>query len=178
VWWGRNERTRKDERMKIEIDLKDILFDEDYGPETMQDSIKRQVVSNIEKTLVSGISKKIDLEISKAIDEQIKKSLDEIRPSLITEILDTEYVSVDRYGDRNRTPTTFRKQLIAAVNESMVYKRSIYSSEENAFTKAVNAVLAEQANQFRKHFDEIITNEYVKETKAYAVKVLKEKLGL
>ena len=164
--------------MKIEIDLKDILFDEEYGPETMQESIRRQVVANIESTVIKGIGKKIDTEISKAIDEQIKKSLDEIRPNLITQILDAEYVSVDRYGDRSKEPTTFRKQLIKAVNENMGYKNSQYSSDRNPFTEAVNKVLEEQSKQFKKQFDELITKEYVTETKAYAVKVLKEKLGL
>lgn len=164
--------------MKIEIDLKDILFDEDYGPETMQESIKRQVVSNIEMKMLAGIEKKIDLEVSKAIDEQIKKSLDEIRPCLIKEILETEYISIDQYGQRSKEPTTFKKQLIKAVNETMVYKKTSYSSDRNAFTNAVDEVLTQQAAQFKKHFDEIITNEYVKETKSYAVKVLKEKLGI
>lgn len=164
--------------MKIEIDLKDILFDENYGPETMQESIKRQVVDKMILQLSGGISKKIDTEIAKAIDEQIRKSLDDIRPNLIEQILDTEYISVDRYGDRTKEPTTFRKQLIKTVNENMVYKRESYHGSQNAFTNAIDSILADKAKEFRKQFDEIITNEYVKETKAYAVKILKEKLGI
>lgn len=164
--------------MKIEIDLKDILQDDDYGSETMQESIRRQVVENIQASLAKGISKKIDEEIAKAIDEQIKKSLDEIRPSLIAEILDAEYVSVDRYGDRSKEPTTFRKQLIKAVNENMVYKKGNYHNNSNPFTIAVDEVLAIQAKEFQKQFNLIIDSNYVTETKAYAVKVLKEKLGL
>lgn len=164
--------------MKIEIDLKDILFDEDYGQETMQESIKRQVVANIETTLASGISKKIDEQVSRAIDQQVTKAIDEIRPNLIEHILDAEYVQVDRWGNRTGKPTTFRTQLVSAVHENMVYKNTSYSSDRNAFTNAVNEILKQQADQFKKNFDEIITNEYVKETKAYAVKVLKEKLGV
>jgi len=164
--------------MKIEIDLKDILQDDDYGSETMQESIRRQVVEKIESTIAKGLTKRIDEEVSKAIDEQIKKALDEIRPNLITEILDAEYISVDIYGSRSKEPTTFRKQLIRCVNESMVYKKESYSSDKNPFTRAVDAVLEEQAKQFKTQFDAIINKEYVAETKAYAVKVLKEKLGL
>lgn len=164
--------------MKIEIDLKDILHDEDYGSETMQESIRRQVVANIEKKVADGLSKRIDQEVSKAIDEQIKKALDEIRPNLINEIMDAEYVSVDRYGDRSKEPTTFRKQLIKAVHENMVYKKSSYSSDRNTFTQAVDDILRTQVDSFKKEFDNIIKADYVAETKAYAVKVLKEKLGL
>jgi hypothetical protein len=163
--------------MKVEIDLKDILYDEDFGPETLKESIKRQVVANIEQKIVKGIDKKIDSEVSKAIDDQIKKSLDEIRPSLITEILDAEYVSVDRYGQRSKEPTTFRKQLVQAVNENMVYKQTSYSNDRNPFTSAVDEILRTQVDTFKKQFDAIINANYVAETKAYAVKVLKEKLG-
>lgn len=164
--------------MKIEIDLKDILRDEDYGSETVQESIRRQVTDKLVSQFSSGISKKIDEQVSKAIDEQIKKSLDEIRPNLIEHILDAEYIEVDRWGSRTGKPTTFRTQLVKSVHENMVYKNSSYSSDRNAFTNAVNAVLSEQVSAFKKSFDEIITNDYQKETKAYAVKVLKEKLGL
>lgn len=163
--------------MKIEIDLKDILQDDDYGSETMQESIRRQVVDKITKSFSDGISRRIDLEVSKAIDEQIKKALDEIRPSLITEILDAEYVSVDYYGNRSKDPTTFRKQLTKAVNENMVYKQTSYNSEKNAFTRGVDEVIASQIGVFKKQFDEIINKQYIEETKTYAVKVLKEKLG-
>lgn len=164
--------------MKIEIDLKDILFDENYGPETMQESIRRQVVANIEKTVVAGIGKRIDIEISRAIDEQIKKSLDEIRPGLIEHIIDAEYYPVTNYGDRSKEPTTFRKQLVKAVHEKMVYKNSTYSSDRNEFTNAVNAVLDLKTKEFQKSFNEIVDKEYIEKTKAYAVKVLKEKLGV
>jgi hypothetical protein len=164
--------------MKIEIDLKDIIQDDDYGSETMQESIRRQVVESITSKYSEGIGKRIDLEVSKAIDEQIKKSLDEIRPSLIAEILDAEYISVDRYGERAKEKTTFRKQLIKAVNENMVYVKNSYHNVNNPFTKAVDEALALQVGEFKKHFDQIITADYVKETKAYAVKVLKEKLGI
>lgn len=164
----------REEEMKIEIDLKDILQDDDYGSETMQESIRRQVVSSIESRLLKGIEKRIDEQVSKAIDEQIKKSLDEIRPNLINQILDAEYVSVDKYGDRSKEPTTFRKQLIKAVNESMVYKPT---TDKNAFTSAVDEVLKKQSDEFKKQFNQIINDNYVAETKAYAVKVLREKLG-
>lgn len=164
--------------MKIEIDLKDILQDDDYGSETMQESIRRQVVDKITKSFSDGISRRIDLEVSKAIEEQIKKALDEIRPSLITEILEAEYVSVDCYGGRSKEPTTFRKQIILAVNKNMVYlpNRS-YDSEKNEFTKNVDSIIRTQMDVFKKQFDEIINKQYIEETKAYAVRVLKEKLG-
>lgn len=162
--------------MKLEIDLNEILQDE-FGPvENLAESIKRQVVDKLTNELSKGITKKIDSEVSKAIDEQIKKALDEIRPNLINQILDAEYISVTSYGERGK-PTTFRTQLIKAVNENMVYKASSYSSDKNAFTSAVDTILRSQVDEFKKQFDAIINKEYVEQTKAFAVETLKKKLG-
>lgn len=169
--------SESEQEMKIEIDLKDILQDEYENSETLSQSIKRQVVESITANLAKGIERKIDEEVSKAIDEQIKKSLDEIRPNLITQILDEEYTVVDRYGSRSKEKTTFRNQLIKVVTEEFVYKKSSYNSDKNPFTRAVDEVLEMQAKAFKKQFDELISANYVAETKAYAVKVLKEKLG-
>lgn len=164
--------------MKIEIDLKDILQDDDYGSETLQESIRRQVTDKLTKQISEGIGKKIDEEISKAIEEQIKKALDEIRPDLITEIMDAEYIQIDRYGSRDKIPTSFRKQLIKTVNENMVYQpNKNWDSEKNSFTKAVDSIISKQVDVFKKQFDELIDKQYIETTKAYAIKVLKEKLG-
>jgi len=45
--------------MKIEIDLNDILGDE-TGAETLQDSIKRQVIEKFTREIKAGISKRIE----------------------------------------------------------------------------------------------------------------------
>lgn len=163
--------------MKIEIDLKDILQDDDYGSETMQESIRRQVVEKLQSDLAKGITNKIDEEVSKAINEQIKKALDEIRPNLIKEILDTPYFSVDKWGSRAKESTTFRNQLVKSVHEQMIYQKTNYPSERNAFTKAVDEVLQNEAKAFETQFKKLVDDNYVAQTKAYAVKVLKEKLG-
>lgn len=164
--------------MKIEIDLKDILHDEDYGSETLQESIKRQVVEKLTASVSQGISKKIDTEISKAINEKIKKSLDKIKPNLINEIFDAEYIQVDRWGDRTGKPTTFRKELIRSINEEMVYKKSHSSYDRNIFTKAVDEAVAIQCETFKKEFNKLVDADYIAQTKAYAIKVLQEKLGI
>lgn len=164
--------------MKIEIDLKDILHHEDYGSESVQESIRRQVVDKLTASVSQGIAKKIDEEISKAINEQIKKSLDEIRQNLIDQILDAEYIQVNQWGDRTGKSTTFRKELIRSINEEMVYKKTRSSYDRNSFTKAVDTVVEAQCETFKKEFNKLVDADYVARTKAYAVTVLKEKLGL
>jgi hypothetical protein len=53
--------------MKIEIDLNDILGDE-WGTETLADSVRRQVVEKLTQTVKEGVAKKIDHEVSRVIN--------------------------------------------------------------------------------------------------------------
>ncbi len=59
--------------MKIEIDLNEILSDE-YGSESLNDSIRRQVIDKLHNDVKAGIGKKIDTEISLAINSEIKET--------------------------------------------------------------------------------------------------------
>lgn len=168
----------KGESVKIEVDLNDIFSDEEYGSETLQESIKRQVVAKLKQESEKKIQAKIDREVSLAIDEQIKKSIEDIRPKLLEDILNTEYYPITQYGDRSKESTTFRKQLVKVVTEGMVYSKRSGYTDQNAFSKTVDEVISTQVNIFKKEFDSIVNAEYVKQTKEYAVKILKEKMGL
>ncbi len=164
--------------MKIEIDLNEILGDEYGATESLAESIRRQVVEKLTSDLQKGISKKIDTEVSMAITAAITKSLDEITPRLLNELMDAEYVQVDRFGSRKSEPTTFRNELIKSINEKMVYKEEHYNSSENAFTKAVKGVISARVEEFKKEFNKTVDAGYVAQTLDYAVKTLKEKLKL
>jgi hypothetical protein len=162
--------------MKIEIDLNDILGDE-YGAESLNDSIKRQVIENITKTVEAGIKKQINEEVSKAIQENLVSALDDKMPLLIDDLMNAEYQPVDNYGSR-KPITNFRNELIKSIMEQMTYKKQNYSDKENFFTKAVDAVISEQmriiAADYKKTVDEFIG----KEAFNLAIKTLKTKLGL
>jgi excinuclease UvrABC helicase subunit UvrB len=163
--------------MKIEIDLKDILFDDDYGAETLQESIKRQVIDNITKVASAKINVKIEEGVNAAIQENITDCLKDKMPEIITDILNKEYTIVDNFG-RIKETTTFKDALIKSIHENCVYKRSHYSSDNNAFTKAVDAIIEDKLKDFKKEMTNIVDKEYIEQTKAYAVNLLKDKLGL
>lgn len=164
--------------MKIEIDLKDILQDDDYGSETLQDSIRRQVIEKIKAEVSTGISRKIDIEISTAIKDMIKESLLGITPGLINGLLDAEYVTVDRYGDRAKEPTTFRKQLVTQIHNEMVYRKANYDSEKNSFTRAVDEVVLQTVSQFKKEYNSLIYSKFTEEALSYATQKLQERLKI
>lgn len=63
--------------MKIEIDLNQILGDES-GVETLQESVRRQVVEKLSYEVRQNIAKKIDAEVAVCINESIKEGLKSI----------------------------------------------------------------------------------------------------
>jgi hypothetical protein len=162
--------------MKIEIDLNDILGDES-GAETLQDSVRRQVVDSVTETVKNGIGKRIDDAVAKTISAGIKEYLTGEMPNLLANIMDAEYVPVDRYGDRAKT-TTFRKELVKSITENMKYAKTTYSSDKNAFTKAVDEVIEENVKLFKADFNKQVDAQFTAAAMQYATDALKKKLGI
>jgi hypothetical protein len=162
--------------MKIEIDLNDILGDES-GSETLQESVRRQVIDSVTTTIKKGVGVQIDAAVSSTISAGIKDYLDNEMPALLSSIMDAEYTPVDRYGDRNK-PTSFRKELVRSIAENMVYKKTTYSSDKNAFTKAVDEVIEENLKLFRTDFEKLVNAGFTASAMEYATNALKKKLGI
>lgn len=162
--------------MKIEIDLNDILGDE-YGAETMQESVRRQVIDNITSTLKTGVLKKIDLAVDQMIGSEITDALKARMPALIDDVMNAEYTPVTRYGERGN-PTTFRSALVAKINEEMVYIKKNHDSDKNTFTRAVDAVVGENVKKFKEEFNKQVDADFTKEVMAQATAKLQERLGI
>lgn len=163
--------------MKIEIDLNDILGGE-FETETLSDSIRRQVIEKLSSDIKSNIGKKIDAEIASFINQTIREHITKFMPDTIAALMDTEYRVVDRYGDRGKEPTTFRKELVKAIQENMVYQPNRYSSDENIFTKSVKAVVESNVSKFKTDFSNMVNAEFTKECFEYARTELQKKLGI
>ena len=163
--------------MKIEIDLNEILFDENYGPESLQESVQRQVIDKIKdqvlRTSVHKVQEEIDRQIANTVSETIKEKL----PELFDDLLNAEYTPVERYGTK-KEPTSFRKELVKTIQEQMVYKKESYESNKNAFTKAVDGIIEEQMREIKKDFAKQVSTETAKQAFEEAVKLLKQKLGV
>ena len=162
--------------MKIEIDLNNILGNE-YGVETLEESVRRQVVDKLAHEIKSGIGKKIDSEISALIGSEIKVAIKDKMPDLVDYILTNPYSPIDAYGSRGKE-TTFRDQLIKSINENMVYKKERYGDGESVFTKAVDSVISEHVRLFEKNFKDLITKDVEKQTLDFALSKMKEKFKI
>lgn len=165
--------------MKIEIDLNNMFTDDDGNPtESIQESIKRQVVEVISKKIEAGITRQIDVEVEKQITTTLKNIADTLLPKLAEDMINAEYKTVDMWGSMTKSTTTFRAELVKLITSSMVYKKCNYKSDENAFTKTVDAVIEENIKKFQSEFNKIVTDEFRKDALAYAIDTLKKKLGV
>jgi hypothetical protein len=162
--------------MKIEIDLNDILGDE-FGAESLQESIKRQVIDSVTSTVQKGVASKIDEAISMQISESIKNAIETQMPSLIDDLINTEYVPLSKWGDRG-SKTTFRNELLKEITNQMTYKKEQYSDKENVFTRSISNVVSEEVKRIEKEYKTTV-NEFIgKEAFSLAIKTLKSQLGL
>ena len=162
--------------MKFEIDLNDILGDE-YGAETLEQSIRRQVVDNITEFVQKGAKSKINEEVNIAINKAIQDTLEEHMPSIIDDIINVEFTPIDRYGSKSE-PTSFRAQLIKSIHETMTYKNCNYASDKNVFTKAVDEVINEQMKIIQSEYKKTVDDTIGKKAFELAISTLKTKLGL
>lgn len=158
--------------MKIEIDLNDIIGDE-WGAETLKDSVKRQILEGVTRQIRQGISD----EVGKVLNEELSKAVKEQIPGIVNDLINAEYTPVDRYGD-SKPSTTFRKELLRVLQEEMVYKKAQYASDKNAFTKAIDAVIESQMKEFQSGYNKIVTDQFTKDAFDYAVNKLRERMGL
>ncbi|MBX9686373.1 MAG: hypothetical protein K2X27_06695 [Candidatus Obscuribacterales bacterium] len=164
--------------MKIEIDLQEILRDEYGDKESLAESIHRQITETLTANLKKGIEERINSEIATLINEQIKAVVANQMPSLAEDLMNAEYLEVDKWGDQGREKTTVRKELVKEIHKQMTYKPDQYSSNRNTFTKAVDAAVEEHVKGFKKAYDQAMVELFQKEAFEYAVNKMSEKLGL
>ena len=164
--------------MKIEIDLNDVFRDEDGNPdESLEESVRRQVIDKLSGDLRKRLFTRLDEQLSTIMNDQLATVMQTQMPSLVEDIMNVEYTPVGRYGDRG-SPTTFRKEIIESISKNLKYEPKNYSSEENAFTRAVKSVVEAKTGEIKKALTEQIDVKFRQDAIAFAVKELSVRLGL
>jgi hypothetical protein len=164
--------------VKIEIDLDDIFRDENGDPsESLQESIRRQALDKLAGDLKKRLFDRLDRELSETMQKQLNEVMATKMPELIDDIMNTTYTPVSSFGSRGK-PTTFRDELVNAVAANMKYEPKLYSSEENAFTKAVRSILEVQTRAVEKAITEQVDAKFKEDAIKFAVSKLSERLGL
>ena len=164
--------------MKIEIDLNEILGDKN-SVETLQKSVRRQVVDSLKFDIQKKIKQSVDKEISRVINKEIKNVCDIELPELLKDLIDTPYKPVSSYGEYGQE-TTIRKTLIETLEKQMQYtkKDNWGNRDKNYFTEHIDQIVATCMAEFNKSFKAQIDENFKKEALESAVKMLSEKLGI
>lgn len=164
--------------MKFEVDLSEVLRDEYGNGESLQESVRRQVVEKLTAQVSEGISAQIKAEVARVLSEELQAAVKEKMPSLLNELMDAEYNIVNNWGEVTKEKTTFRKELVKAITGQMVYKKQSSSYDNNNFTKAIDAVIAENVRAMQKDFDAKVIELFQKEAFTYAMNKMAEKLQI
>jgi FKBP-type peptidyl-prolyl cis-trans isomerase (trigger factor) len=163
--------------MKIELDLEDILGGDDSGQETLQESIRRQVIDALTNSLKETIQRAIRNKIDETIETELHAQLVERMPSIMDIIMNEPYKPVSRYGQSSE-PTTFKAELVKEVHSQLVYKKTSSSYDRNLFTKAVDDTVEENLRQFKADFNKKVDQDYTAACMEYARQKLMDKLGI
>lgn len=160
--------------MKIEVDLNDIFGDEG---ETLEESVRRQVVEKVSESVQKGIKHQIEEQTIALMNQELRVALKDKIPALLDDLMNAEYQPIDTYGQKGK-PTSFRSALIQAVAKECTYQPKQSHYDQNEFTKTIKAMIDAQMTAFKKEFDATINEQFRRDAITYAVTELSKRLGL
>ena len=158
--------------MKIEIEIDDKLFNSE-GEEnpSWNDQIRAAVVQELVNRMTPQITHSWQIDINCILTDFTWKLSNKLVPELTNDILDSEYAVTTIPGLPPKM-TTFRKELLKTIGENLVYKKANTLAEKNAFTRAVDGVVAESIKQFRVEFDDAANTKFRTEVVDYVLNSL------
>lgn len=155
--------------MQITINTAEILGDED--------SIRDEVIQEVRNALLQSLRKEASAQLAKAVSESIQEAVNGAVESAITVAIDTPFTDVDEYGRVGKTET-IRDRIAGHIEKQCVFKNMQYASDQNVFTKAVNATVEKEVAKFKTEYMSLVNRRVVEETMAMAVTKLKESMGI
>lgn len=162
--------------MKIDLDLEEIFNEEG----SVEDSIKERIVQAITQRISAKVEKTIAQTVDSLLKEGVKEQVSGFLSKLIPDLMNYEFQETSRYGETKEEKTTVKNKILKILQNECVYKaaRSGYSNEQNAFTSAMQNIIAEQMKLYKPQFDKEINALFVKEAMDYAQESLKKRLGI
>lgn len=160
--------------MKIDLDLSEIFSE---GGEDVNDSIKDMIVNTVTQKIYLKIEKEINAKVNTILEKGIKEKLDAVLAELIPSLMDYEFQETERYGAA-KEKTSVKNRILKALQDSCTFEDKRYSSDCNAFTQAMKAIIEKQMKIYTPMFDKEINAEFTKEAMEYAQTKLKGKFGI
>ena len=139
--------------MQITINTADLLGDET--------TIRDEVIEQISNALLLNLRKTVAEQVTNIIQEQLVQQVKFVISDLVNLHLDTEITVTGRYGSEEES-YTIRNKIASLIAGQLVYKKSNYSSERNAFTGAIDELVNRELKKFQNEFNSMVTKDLLK----------------
>lgn len=163
--------------MEIKINLDELVGSDEEG----SGSIKEFILEEIRRKASSAVEKLLVGEIKSAIvtvcQEQIKILVAGHLEGMVHDTLHNPFCPKDSMG-RLLPETTVRDEIIKLVQAQMVYKKTSYDSDKNAFTLQHERIVAAEFAKFKESFSKLVNETFTAQAMQHAAQTLKAKLGL
>lgn len=136
--------------MQITINTADLLGDET--------TIRDEVIEQISNALLLNLRKTVAEQVTNIIQDQLVQQVKFVISDLVNLHLDTEITVTDRYGSKEES-YTIRNKIASLIAGQLVYKKSNYSSERNAFTGAIDELVNRELKKFQNEFNSMVTKD-------------------
>lgn len=155
--------------MQITINTADILGDET--------TIRDEVIANVSNAIIVDLRKSANIELSKVLSECLGKVVNEVVSQAISIHIDHEFTDIDQYGRPGKTASV-RERIADYIQSQCTFKNANYSSDMNAFSRAVKETVENEVKKFKSEFNSLVTKQVIEQSMEMAVNTLRSSLGL
>ena len=155
--------------MQITINTADILGDES--------SIRDEVIEQIADALKIEIRRSADKIIKEELEKALVVTIKERVASIVDMHLDTEYTETDEYGRCGKS-STVRNRIAEGLSRQCTFKKANYSSDQNAFTRAVMDTVEQEMKKFRAEYTSLVNKMLIQQCMEEAAAKLRAACGI
>ena len=161
--------------MKLNIDLEELFLEGNENGLDAKSAIRKAVVDQICEDIWPSCRDAARAEIAANVAAQIAPVIQEQLKVLFADLMDYEFEEVSAYGSKGGK-WTVRKRILNCIENTCVISPKGYYNDTNKFTEAVNSVVREGMEGFKKEFTAAVNKELCASAMAFAVSELSKKL--
>lgn len=158
--------------MKVELNTEELFC---HDGQSAEDFIRDAVIEHLANRYYEGMEGQVKSKLEDVLVKTIEKKVGELLEPIKANFLDHEFVETTSWGE-NKTTWTVRNRILHEIEKNCVFKNTNYSSDRNAFTKAIFEATQEQMNQFKTEWVKQVDAKFMQEALEHAAKELKRRL--
>jgi hypothetical protein len=142
--------------------------------ELLGDTLKQEVAEIVADRLYSGLKVELEFAIQKRVDEALGDTLKTRMNELVNLAIDDTFTDVDSYGRAGKT-ASIRERVADYVQKQCAIKDGY---NETTYSRILKETVSAEVRKFKEGFDSRVNKELIKQSAEYAMKKLKEAMGI